>query len=114
MQAEMLVLSMCAMGFLNKVMDAIGVELEKETYAETKALMDTDVAQTKAGSLLDSEAKPFAFPTRDSIRTKLRIVQQVPSALWLDSQYVKGWSQTWHNPEPETLNPKPETRNPKP
>ena len=95
-QAEMVVFGMCAMGYLNKVMDAIGVELEEEAYLETRNLLDADYAtSSKAGPLLDAKSKGAPNPAPDSLITKLRIMCAVPGALMLDAKYIKGVPNTW-------------------
>ena len=54
-QTEMVVHAMCAMGYLNKVMDSIGVELEEEQYLRTRTLVDMDCAASKHGAMLDAQ-----------------------------------------------------------
>jgi hypothetical protein len=94
--AEAAVFAMCAMGYLNKVMDSIGVELEEAAYLETRELIGSDAADTKAGPLLsDARAKGAPKPPPDSLCRKLQLLLLVPAALRMDAQYTKGVPNTW-------------------
>lgn len=93
--AQSVVLSMCAMGYLNKVMDSLGVELEEETYLETKSVIAEDYANSKAGSMLDSKAGAVAPPGKDSLWQRLSMVPHVPGALMLDGKYTSGVPSSW-------------------
>lgn len=92
---ESTVFGMLAMGYLNKVMDALGVELENKTYLETKELVDTDYAESKAGVMLNSDSPALKPPSRDSLRTILSVIPRIPGALKLDAEYTKGVPNTW-------------------
>jgi len=92
---ETVVFGMLSMGYLNKVMDSIGIELEIDTYLETKDLVGTDFADSKAGVMLDSNASGVAPPSKDSLGTLVRLIPHIPGALMLDAQYTKGVPNTW-------------------
>lgn len=92
--AEWIVLGIVMMGFLNKFMDAIGVELEAPTVAEVATTMGTDWTPGKAGRELDPNARSLP-PRADTLRTKLRIVPHMPTALRLDTQWQRGVPGKW-------------------
>ncbi len=89
-QAEWIVLGIVTMGFLNKFMDASGVELEASTVAEITSAMGPDWRTGKAGRDLDPAAKTTAPPQADSLRTKLSVLRFAPGALRLDRQWQQG------------------------
>jgi alkylhydroperoxidase family enzyme len=84
---EWLVLGVAMMGFLNKFMDALGVELEEQTVDETAALMapsgwtigkhGAHVARAGAGA-----------PPADDAWTKLGVVPFIPAALSFDKKWT--------------------------
>lgn len=95
-QAEWIAMGAIAMGFLNKFMDAIGVELESSTVAEVRETLGADWSPGGAGWNLDPEsAAPAAPPPADSWREKLRILPQLPTALALDRRWQKGVPSRW-------------------
>ena len=93
-QAEWIVLGIVMMGFLNKFMNAIGVELEPTTFAETAAIMGSGWSPGAAGRNLDPAARSRP-PKADTLRTKLRIVPHMPAALRLDTAWLRGVPGTW-------------------
>lgn len=93
--AESTVFGMIAMGYLNKVMDSIGVELENSTYLETRETVGTDYAASKSGALLSADSVATAPPTVDSLATRLSLLPLVPGALRLDAQYTQGVPNAW-------------------
>jgi alkylhydroperoxidase family enzyme len=93
--AEWVVCGVVMMGFLNKFMDAIGVELESSTFAETRALMGAEWAPGKAGRDLDRSLGPAPAPSADSLWTKARIVPLAPAALRLDREWQQGVPDSW-------------------
>ena len=93
-QAEWIVLGIVMMGFLNKFMNAIGVELEAPTAAEVKTTIGPDWSPGKAGRDLDPTARSSP-PRADTLRTKLRIVPHMPTALRLDSRWQRGVPARW-------------------
>ena len=82
------------MGFLNKFMDTIGVELESSTVAETRKTMGTDWTPGKAGRLLDGSLSSVAPPSADSLGVKLSVLKYAPAALKLDSDWQRGFPNT--------------------
>lgn len=94
-KAEWIVLGMVMMGFLNKFMNAIGVELEGAVVGEVSPLLGSDWSPGKAGFDLDPAAPPKAPPRRDSLSTKLRLVPMLPRALLQDKRWQAGVPTRW-------------------
>jgi alkylhydroperoxidase family enzyme len=94
-QAEWIVLGAVMMGFLNKFMDTIGVELERPTVAEVSTTLGADWGPGKAGADLEPGAAAKPPPPADGLRTKLRVVPLLPAALRLDRRWQKGVPKAW-------------------
>jgi len=60
--AEWIMLAAVMMGFLNKFMDAIGVELEPSVVSEVKSTMGPGWSAGKAGTMLDPAAPELPVP----------------------------------------------------
>lgn len=93
--AEWIVLGAVMMGFLNKFMDAIGVELEQSVVAEVSRTMGSAWSPGKAGALLALDAPPRPNPPVDGLRTKLRLLPLLPSAIRFDRRYQHGTPTRW-------------------
>jgi alkylhydroperoxidase family enzyme len=93
--AEWIVAGICMMGFLNKFMDAVGVELEASTAAETSTVLGASWSAGKAGRDLDPGAKPAPPPRRDSLAVKLSLVPKLPYALRTDKRWQRGMPKAW-------------------
>lgn len=89
-EAEWVVLSVAMMGFLNKFMDGLGVELEASTVAETKTILGPAWSPRKAGRDLDPALAATPAPQADTLWTKARVVPLAPGALRLDGQWQAG------------------------
>ena len=94
-QAEWIVCGIVMMGFLNKFMDTIGVELESSTVAEVSTTLGADWSPGKAGKALDPAARRTPPPPADTLWTKLRIVPLMPAALRLDRRWQRGVPDAW-------------------
>ncbi len=94
-QAEWIVLGVAMMGFLNKFMDAIGVELEGSTMDEVRALI------APSGWSPGKHADPAAArtstapPRPDSLATKLGVLPLIPAALSHDCRWTAGVPKRW-------------------
>jgi alkylhydroperoxidase family enzyme len=94
--AEWIVAGIAMMGFLNKFMDAVGVELESSVVAETAATLGPGWSAGKAGRALDpADGRRAPPPPADSLWTRLRIVPYMPAALRLDRQWLRGVPNGW-------------------
>jgi alkylhydroperoxidase family enzyme len=93
--AEWIVLGVVMMGFLNKFMDAIGVELEQSVVGETRAILGSTWSPGKAGASLDPGAEPLRAPPVDGWRTRLRILPLLPAAVRYDRSCQRGVPRRW-------------------
>jgi alkylhydroperoxidase family enzyme len=90
---EWIVLAIAMMGFLNKFMDAVGVELEPAIAGEVNALITPSGWQPGkhfAGTI--PEAPP---PPADSLATKLGVLRFAPTAMSLDRKWTAGVPSRW-------------------
>ncbi|MGH8999651.1 MAG: hypothetical protein ACRDY7_09700 [Acidimicrobiia bacterium] len=94
-RAEWIALSVVMMGFLNKFMDAIGVELEQQVVAEVSATMGAEWSPGKAGLELDPVVPQVPVPPADGLRTKLRLVPLLPGAIRFDRQVQRDTPRRW-------------------
>ena len=94
-RSEWIVLAMVMMGFLNKFMNAIGVELEQPVAAEVATTLGPDWSPGSAGWALADPAARKPPPPADGLRTKLRVVPLMPTALRLDARWQQGIPKSW-------------------
>ncbi len=94
-QVEWIVAGIAMMGFLNKWMDAIGVDLEATTAAEVEGTIGRIWLGRTAGRNLDPGTPASAPPRADSLWTKLRVVPLVPFALRKDREWQRGTPGRW-------------------
>ena len=93
-QAEWIAMGAVAMGFLNKFMDATGVELEASTVAEVTTTLGAEWSPGRAGwglAITDGVPPPGA----DTLASKARILRYLPSALLLDVRWQRGVPKRW-------------------
>ncbi len=91
--AEWVVLAAAMMGFLNKFMDGMGVELELPVIAEVNAVIaDSGWVPGKHGALPE---KNGPAPSRDGIGVKLGVVRHIPAALSADRAWTAGVPNRW-------------------
>jgi alkylhydroperoxidase family enzyme len=96
--AERIALGIALMGFLNKFMDALAVDLEDAAVEETSAALSptgwTPGKHRVATPALEPElrARPGG---RDTLATKLAILRHVPAALRLDLAWTRGVPSHW-------------------
>lgn len=93
--AEWVALGAIMMGFLNKFMDVIGVELEQSTVDEVARTMGTDWSPGKAGADLAPDAPLTAPPPADGLRTKLGLLPLLPAAIRFDRRAQRGTPKRW-------------------
>lgn len=89
-RAEWIGLGMVMMGFLNKFMNAIGVELEQDVVSEVSTTLGDDWSPGDAGADLNATAELRPPPPVDGLKTKLRIVPLLPKALRQDIEWQRG------------------------
>ena len=78
---EWIILSVGMMGFLNKFMDAVGVELEAKTRSEVQIFLDAEDWKSSINALV---------PSTDNLQTYLRVLKLAPSAISLEKAWTKG------------------------
>jgi len=92
--AEWVVLGVAMMGFLNKFMDALGVELETETLGEVGGVLVP--SGWLPGKHFGGDALPEGTPPRaDGVLTRLSVLRQAPSAISLDRRWTAGVPDRW-------------------
>jgi alkylhydroperoxidase family enzyme len=97
--AERLALGIALMGFLNKFMDAVGVELEEATVREISAVLrPTGWTPGKHRVVADDATDP-AFRPRpggpDTLAIKLALLRHVPAAIRLERTWTRGVPAHW-------------------
>jgi alkylhydroperoxidase family enzyme len=97
--AERLVLGIAMMGFLNKFMDAVGVDLEEASVEEAGAVLQpTGWTPGKHEVSADRPADPElqARPSgADTLWTKLTLLRHVPAAIRIDRSCTRGVPASW-------------------
>ena len=97
--AERLALGIALMGFLNKFMDATGVDLEPAAVNEVSALLlPTGWTSGKHRVAAEASADPAFQPRRggrDTLATKLAFLRYVPAALRLEGSWTRGVPSRW-------------------
>ena len=91
--AEWVVLSIAMMGWLNKMMDALGVPLEEPTVSEVHGVI------APSGWTPGQHMKgPFQVgdpPRADSLAARLSVIRYAPQALKLDGVWTQGVPNRW-------------------
>jgi len=88
-ETEWLVNSISMMGFLNKFMNAMGIELEQEAINDTAELL------AKTGWVPGVHARDGVFvtkqgdPKQDNLFTYLRVIRQAPGAVRLEKKWTQ-------------------------
>lgn len=93
-QAEWIAMGAVAMGFLNKFMDATGVELEATTVAEVSTTLGAEWSPGRAGWGLAASATTPP-PGADTLASKARILRYLPTALLLDVRWQRAVPKRW-------------------
>jgi alkylhydroperoxidase family enzyme len=97
--AERIVLGIALMGFLNKFMDATGVDLESAAVQEVSALLlPTGWTPGKHRVATEASADSAFQPRpggRDTWATKLAFLRYVPAALKLEGSWTRGVPTRW-------------------
>ena len=93
--AEWIVLAVVMMGFLNKFMNAIGVELEQPVVSEVSSTLGPDWSPGDAGAALDASAPATPPPVADGLSTRLRVLPLLPSVVRQDLRWQSGVPKRW-------------------
>jgi hypothetical protein len=90
---EWIVLSIAMMGWLNKMMDALGVPLELSTVEEVNGVIER--TGWTPGKHMKEAPRSGAAPRADSLMTMLSIIRHAPAALSLDKEWTAGVPGRW-------------------
>lgn len=90
---EWIVLSIAMMGFLNKMMDALGVPLEETVVAEVNPVMAA--SGWTPGNHMKSTILAGDPPGADSLLSRLGVIRHLPGAVRLDRQWIAGVPDAW-------------------
>jgi hypothetical protein len=83
------------MGFLNKFMDSVGVELEQSVVSEVSSTMGPEWSPGKAGTLVDPAAPERPVPAVDGLRTRVRMLPLLPAAIRFDRRWQRRTPSRW-------------------
>ncbi len=93
---EWIILSAGMMGFLNKFMDAVGVELEAKSIAEVSSLLVPTGWMPGKHLRTDAVLSPVSMlPKTDNLSTYLRVIRQVPSAIQIENRWTADVPDRW-------------------
>jgi len=95
--AEGIALGVAMMGFLNKFMDAVGVDLEEAAVEEVSPVL-LPTGWTTGKHRVATETDPVFQPRpggRDTLATKLAFLRYVPAALKLEGGWTRGVPPRW-------------------
>lgn len=95
--AEGIALGVAMMGFLNKFMDAVGVDLEEAAVEEVSPVL-LPTGWTTGKHRVATETDPAFQPRpggRDTLATKLAFLRFVPAALKLEGSWTRGVPSRW-------------------
>ena len=98
-EAEGIALGVAMMGFLNKFMDAVGVDLEEAAVREVSpVLLPTGWTTGKHRVAAEESGDPALQPRaggRDTLATKLAFLRYVPAAIKLEGTWTRGVPSRW-------------------
>lgn len=92
--AEWIVMGVAMMGFLNKFMDAMGIELEPEAVGDVSALISPtgwSIGQHNWADELDEASQKSSdtvLPAKDSVKTIGKVLKNAPGAIRLDRRWM--------------------------
>lgn len=89
-EIERLVYAISMMGFLNKFMNATGVELEQGAINDTADLLSQTGWQPGIHANNGFHVTNPGTPQQDSILTYLRVIRHAPGAVLWEKQWIKG------------------------
>jgi AhpD family alkylhydroperoxidase len=90
---EWVVLVIAMMGWLSKMMDALGVPLEEATFSEVNGVIAP--SGWTPGQHMKGTAPTGDPPRPRSLRTRLSVIRYVPQALKLDKMWTAGVPDRW-------------------
>lgn len=90
---EWVVLSIAVTGWLNKMMDALGVPLEETTFAEVHGVIAS--SGWTPGQHMEDTPPAGDPPRADSLVKRLSVIRYAPQALRLDRMWTAGVPDRW-------------------
>lgn len=91
--AEWMVLAAAMMGFLNKLMDSLGVELEAPLVGEVSSVIAP--SGWVPGEHFNATIPHAAQPNVDALTTKLGLLRHAPAAIALEKSWTVGVPDRW-------------------
>ena len=88
-ETEWLVFSISMMGFLNKFMNAVGVELEQEAIDDTAELLAKTGWHPGIHAVNNYRIIKPAKPQRDNLLTYLRVIRHAPGAVLWEKKWTR-------------------------
>ncbi|MES2777384.1 MAG: hypothetical protein V4722_24610 [Bacteroidota bacterium] len=89
-EIEWLVYAVSMMGFLNKFMNAIGVELEQDAINETAGLLSQTGWEPGIHAVNGYQVTKPGLPPMDNLLTYLRVIRQAPGAVLWEKKWTRG------------------------
>ena len=89
-QVEWLVLAVSMMGFLNKFMNAMGIELEQDAINDTAAVLSQTGWNPGKHVKGEYHITKATTPKQDNLLTYLRVIRQAPGAISLEKKWTHG------------------------
>lgn len=88
-ETEWLVYSIAMMGFLNKFMNAVGVELEQEAINDTAELLSKTGWVPGIHADNGYQVTKSALPQQDNLLTYLRVIRHAPGAVLWEKKWTR-------------------------
>lgn len=88
-ETDWLVFSISMMGFLNKFMNAAGIELEQEAINDTAELLSKTGWQPGIHAVNGYDITNSATPQRDNLLTYLRVIRHAPGAVLWEKKWTR-------------------------
>jgi alkylhydroperoxidase family enzyme len=95
-ETEWLVVAISMMGFLNKFMNAVGVELEQEAINDTAELLSKTGWEPGIHADSDYKVTKSAIPQQDNLFTYLRVIRQAPGAVLWEKKWMRNVPSNYH------------------
>lgn len=95
-ETEWLVFAVSMMGFLNKFMNAMGVELEQEAINDTAELLSKTGWEPGIHAGDGYRVTKSVTPPKDNLFTYLRVIRQAPGAVLWEKKWTRGVPSDYH------------------
>jgi alkylhydroperoxidase family enzyme len=95
-ETERLVFAISMMGFLNKFMNAVGVELEQEAINDTAELLSKTGWEPGIHASDGYSITKSVTPPKDNLFTYMRVIRQAPGAVLWEKKWTGGVPSDYH------------------